>query len=406
MKVLVYDEWIPWPLESGKKIRTYNLLKHLSRKHDIIFMSFLDMNDSKLKVEAVRKICSKFVPVTDTRIQKGTLAYYIDVMRHFFSRQPYSLIYHMDKEYIRILQKTIAEERPDIVHCEWSILAPYLKHIDGIPSVITAHNIESDIWKRLGENGSNMAKRVMGKTQFKKIDKLERYWYPRTNRCIAVSELDQNVIRSYGADVSVVENGVDLDYYAETVQFAEADCISFTASFDTFSNQDAVDYLFKAIYPHLLRKCKNIKIMLIGKSPPKRFYDYIRNDKNVIITGTVDDIRTYASRSTISIVPLRIGGGTRLKILEAMALKLPVVSTSIGAEGLMVKNGENILLADDPKEFADCVIRLLRDQNEREKIINNAYKLVQSQYDWRSLAEKQDLVWLSAINSINNTNSV
>jgi glycosyltransferase involved in cell wall biosynthesis len=294
----------------------------------------------------------------------------------------------------------IADEQPDVIHCEWSNLAPYLNYAGEIPTIITFHNIEADIWKRLGESGTNLIKKIIGKNQATKMAQFEKNWYPKANCCIAVSELDKSVMVKYGARVTVVENGVDLDYYKAVNPKVEDNCISFTASFDTFSNQDGVFFFFDEIYPKLINNCSGLKVVLIGKSPPRKFYDYQNIYKNIFITGTVNDIRKYAAKSQISIVPLRIGGGTRLKILEAMAMKIPVVSTTVGAEGLMVTNGKDIILADNPTEFADNVIKLLNNQNMRYSLIENGLKLVTEKYDWKSLAKKQHQAW-STVKDIN-----
>lgn len=398
MKVLVFDEWLPWPLDCGKKIRTYNLIKKLSKSHDIIFLAYVDMRNEQHKIDEISKICYKIIPVQDNRKIKSSLLYYIDVIANMFTNEPFSTHYHVTDYYKNILYNTINNNKPDIVHCEWTNLAPLLSGVSKVPTVISAHNVESDIWERLHLYGSNFVIRYIGHQQAIRIKKLEKDWYPKADICIAVSNQDKEVIENYGAMVAVVENGVDVSYYQDT-QCTETDnnSIAFTASFDTLSNQDAVNYFMNEIYPLIKLQNKNIKVYFIGKDPPRALIKYSITDRNIIFTGTLHDIRPVLSKVAISIVPLRIGGGSRLKILESMAMKKPIVSTFIGAEGIDVTHNVNILLSDSPITFADHVISLINDANKRRRLAASGYDYVVSKYNWDVLAQKQNNVWTSLL---------
>ena len=399
MKVIVIDEWFPWPLESGKKIRTYNLITRLAKEYEIIYLAYANLSIEQEKATELERRGIKTIAVNDCRIKKWTIPFYLSVIMNFFSSKPYSTYYHIKKDFISKLKETIEQENPQLIHCEWTNLAPFLEYVDKIPTVITAHNIESDIWYRLASSGGNIFSRMVGRNQAHKIEKLERQWYPKVNLCIAVSDEDKKIIESYGASASIVENGVDVNYYSQIVSEAEDYSIAFTASFDTFSNQDGAYYFIEEIYPLIKQKQPHAKLKLIGKSPPERFWKYAQDDSSIFVSGTIPDIRTELSRALVSIVPLRIGGGTRLKILEALAMKKPVVSTSIGAEGLKVSNGSNILLADTPEDFALAVLKCLSDRHLRSILAENGWKLVNTQYDWSFLAHKQSQLWHSIINN-------
>jgi len=393
MKVLVIDEWIPWPLESGKKIRTFNLISRLAKKHEIIYLSYVSLPEEYDKVKIMEMNGIRVLPVVDKRTVKWTPMFYVEVLRNFISQDPFSSQYHIRKEYIEQLQSFLEQEKPDLVHCEWTNYAPYLRYVHNIPCVISSHNVESDIWRRLGQSGSNTIKRIIGNNQAKKIERLERYWYPKVEQCIAVSPEDKKTIESYGAKVALVDNGVDLEYYSKSSMEIDVNSIVFTASFDTFSNQDGAEYFVQRIYPIIKENRPNIDIWLVGKDPTDKIRSFSRQNPHIHVTGTVEDVRQYIARSILCVVPLRIGGGSRLKILEALAMKKAVISTTIGAEGLKITHGKNILLADTPDVFAQSVLDCLEQDSLRNSLAEEGYELVAKNYDWERLANIQDNIW-------------
>lgn len=395
MKIIAIDEWLPWPLENGKKIRTNNLMRRLARRHEIFYIAFGKPLNDEENIRALERQGIRVIIVEDTRTKKWTFKFYLQVISNMFSDEPFSSKYHIKNNFIKVLLKTVEIEKPDLVHCEWTNLAPFLKFISGLPIVISAHNIESNIWKRLAENSASQLVKLVANQQARKIESLEREWYAKADLCIAVSELDKNVIEGYGGKACVVENGVDIEYYDLEMGSEEKNQLSYVASFDTFANQDAAIFFVKEIFPLIKKKHPDVRFYLIGKDPPRKVRCLQDEDPHVYVTGTVPDVREYIMRSKICVVPLRIGGGSRLKILEAMALKKPIVSTTIGAEGLKIKNGENIVVADKPEEFADCVCDLLRNPSKCKNLGNGGWQLVKSNYNWEALVEKQDDAWKS-----------
>jgi glycosyltransferase involved in cell wall biosynthesis len=393
MKVLIFDEWFPWPLDCGKKIRTYNLLKRLADKHQIIYLAYANMPKEQEGVNEIAKWCYKVVPIEDTRITRWSLPFYFRVFMNMFESVPFSTAYHVNSKFEHVLLREIAKESPDLVQCEWTNLAPYLNRIKNVPTIISSHNIESEIWGRFEMNNTSLLKRIVGRQQTKRIEKLERYWYNKVDCCIAVSDYDRNIIEGYGARAYTVENGVDIDYYTAYRGQCNPGELVFTASFDTFSNQDGAEYFIEKILPDILSFDSSVKLTLVGKNPPKKLYDLAGKYSNVTLTGTIPDVRPFVSSAEVCVVPLRIGGGTRLKILEAFAMNKPVVSTSIGAEGIEIENGNNIVICDDPKEFARKVLMLLHDKEMQLRIAKEGFCFAKMKYDWSLLAEKMDFIW-------------
>jgi len=394
MKILVIDEWYPWPLENGKKIRTYNLMSRLAKNHEILYVAYADPLSEMNKIMQLENKNIRCIYVRDDRIKKWSFAFYLSVMMNYYCREPYSTIYHVTDKYIRKVSDVLITENPDLVHCEWTNLAPVLKYVKDIPTVISSHNVESDIWNRWASNARNPAIRLLARSQAKKIERLERFWYPKARHCIAVSKEDARIIESYGAKVSVVDNGVDVEHYNIEENGSDRGSIIFVASYETFSNQDAAIYFMKEIFPIIKTKDKNVRCLLVGKDPTNRMKYYASKEPNIVITGTVPDVRDYISKAEVYIVPIRIAGGSRLKILEAMAMRKAIVSTTIGAEGLKVENGTNIMLADSPSEFADNVIELLSNKSINSALGTEGWKLVKYSYDWDILAKKQNAIWI------------
>ena len=187
--------------------------------------------------------------------------------------------------------------------------------------------------------------------------------------------------------LTVIPTGVDVDYFQPMPVEEIANSLVFTGSMDWLPNEDAIFYFVDAILPLIKQQCPDVSLEVVGRSPSRKLQALAETEKSVRLTGWVEDIRPFVARGSVCIVPLRIGGGTRLKIFEAMAMSKAVVSTSVGAEGLPVRSGENILLADTPGDFAGSVISLLRDSNQRQRLGTAARALVQENYSWPKVAE-------------------
>ncbi|NLX17742.1 MAG: glycosyltransferase [Desulfobulbus sp.] len=391
-KVLVIDEWIPFPLDSGKKIRTYNLLKHLAQSFEITLLCYGDADQTKL-VE-MEKIGIKVVPIEDRRLKKWTISFYARVALNLFESVPFSTVYHVRPELRERLSSLIHTLYPDVIHCEWTNLAPLLTGCDLRKCVISSHNIESDIWFRFAEQSKNPLKKFVALNQARKIEQLERHWYPQVAFCTAVSKNDSAVIEQYGGRSRTVENGVDVGFYRETDSNIFDTSIVFTASYDTFSNQDAAYYFIDEHWQYIKKELPDANLVFVGKNPTEKMEEAAREDSSIKLTGWVADVRPYIARARVCIVPLRIGGGSRLKIFEAMAMKKAIVSTTIGAEGIDVVDGRELLLRDDPRTFSEAVVTCYTDERKRQELGTNAFEFVETNYDWPQLANIQKQVWL------------
>jgi len=394
-KILFIDEWIPFPPDSGKKIRTYNLIKNLSSDFDITLICFVKDYEVK-NIKEIEKINIRILPVRDDRLKKWTTRFYMRVCVNLFEKVPFSTIYHIKPTFRREIISFAAKNKPDVIHCEWTNLSPFLEGCDLSKTVISSHNIESDIWNRLADQTRNPLKKLVARNQARKIEILEKYWYPKVACCTAVSRNDQVKIEEYGGISYVVENGVDVNYYSgfDSVFCAYENTIVFTASYDSFSNEDGAIYFMREHWAYIKKRLPDARLLFIGKNPTRKMIQSAAKDPAIQFTGLVDDVRPFVANAKVCVVPLRIGGGSRLKIFEAMAMRKAIVSTSIGAEGIEVTDGDELLIRDIPQNFADAVVELCLNDDKRNIISNRAYDFVSLRFDWSVIAEKQKKIWL------------
>ena len=388
MKILVLDEFLCYPVDSGKKVRTYSLLRRLAARHQITLLSFVWGDEREREgIEHLRSIGIEVVTVTRNNPAKSGVAFYWRLFSNLLSPLPYIVAGHVSSRYRERLAQLVADREPDLLLAEWSPYAIYLKEYSHIPRLAVAHNIESNIWRGYVEKSKSWARRMYVDLQYRKVIRFEHEIFGWLDGLITVSPVEQEQVRrDYpGLRVALVDNGVDTEYFAPSQSVKEECLVSFTGSMDWRPNQDGVEFFIRTLLPPLRAQVPDVRLLIIGRQPPE-WLVALGQEHGVEFTGSVADVRPDMRRTAVSIVPLRIGGGSRLKILEALAMEKAVVSTVLGAEGLAVISGEHLLIADDPEAFADAVARLLRDQSERRRLGRAGRALVTERYQWDRLA--------------------
>jgi glycosyltransferase involved in cell wall biosynthesis len=291
----------------------------------------------------------------------------------------------------RELRRLVRDEQVDLVICDF--LAPSLNVPDdlGVPVVLFQHNVEAMIWQRHAEVRTNPLGRAYFREQWRRMARFERQECRRFDRVIAVSRKDAEVMQQeYGVAGAVdVPTGVDTDYFRPSGEVeTEGRNMVFTGSMDWLPNEDGIRWFVDEVLPLVHAQEPEATLTVVGRHPPAAMRQLAQRDSRVRVTGTVPDVRPHVERAALFVVPLRIGGGTRLKIYEAMAMERPVVSTTIGAEGLPVTDGHDIVLADSAADFAAAVVRLLRDPAERQAVGQRAARKVRAENAWDKVAER------------------
>ncbi|MDR1052816.1 MAG: glycosyltransferase family 4 protein [Planctomycetaceae bacterium] len=398
MKVLVLDEWLPSVCNSGKSIRTFELLSPFARRHSITYVVNQLGEPSREQLQKMQDTGFEVICVPRPLCYDSVSSILFGVIPAFFDPLPISVRRHFSKEFANTVRRLLADNQFDIVHIEWSNYAVYATEcIRDVATFACTHNVEYLSWKRFFDNATNPFKKMLGLHEWKKMYRFEKNIYPKLDYISTVSNEDAQIVREeFGMDrVCVIPNGVAISYYDEVENVPKPLRLVYCGSMDAFINQDAVMYFLREIFPLVLVWNPSVEFRVIGREPPKWILDF--SSDNVSFTGSVKDVRTQLKEATLEVVPLRIAGGSRLKILEAFAARIPVLSTTIGAEGLNIKPHENIELADTPQEFAAKCIELLENQTLRNKLIANARQTAEEQYDWNRISPLVESAWEQAI---------
>ena len=287
------------------------------------------------------------------------------------------------------LRALLEHEKYDVIVCDFVSPAGVVPWNSPIPTVLFTHNIEAVIWRRHYEVATNPLWKAVSWWEWRKTAAAERRYLRLADRVLTVSENDRDAFATFidPRKITVIPTGVDVDYFQPLPIEELSDSLVFTGSMDWLPNEDAIFYFVEAILPLIKQQYPSVSLEVVGRNPSRKLQALLETEKSVRLTGWVEDIRPFLARGAVCIVPLRIGGGTRLKIFEAMAMGKAVVSTAVGAEGLPVQSGQNILLADTPNDFAASVISLLRDSNQRRRLGAAARRLVDENYSWRTVAD-------------------
>jgi polysaccharide biosynthesis protein PslH len=376
------------PPDTGGKIRSYNILRELARRHSVTFFSFYGAHASDLHPE-LKNVFDRVVCLPLSLPAPKSSAEMLDYGARLLSREPYGITKYCRPEVRRRLSELLQQENYDVILCDFMVAAGVIPWDSPTPKVLFTHNVEATIWRRHYQVATDPLWKAISWLEWRKMEAAELRYLRLADRVLTVSDTDRDAFAAFldPNKLTVIPTGVDVDYFQPIFAEETQDSLVFTGSMDWLPNEDAIIYFVDAILPLIKEQCPEISLEVVGRSPSRKLQALAETEKSIQLTGWVEDIRPFVARGSICIVPLRIGGGTRLKIFEAMAMGKAVVSTSIGAEGLPVHSGENIVLADRPKLFADSVISLLRDSGERQRLGAAARTLVQEKYSWKTVAE-------------------
>ena len=377
------------PIDKGGKIRTYNMLKHLKDEHRVTYLTLDDgVSDHDADAKAV-EYCHELIRIPHQTRQKFTPGFYVELAQNLFSPFPYAVKKYESKPMREAILKTLAKGDVDVLVCDF--LAPALNvPLDISPaSALFQHNVEAIIWKRHYETQTDSAKRAFLKREWRKMTKFEERMCRQFDCVIAVSAEDRDLMRTeYGVTrVESVPTGVDTEYFKPQGEIKPGTYdLVFTGSMDWLPNEDGIRYFTESVLPLIRQSIPAVRLTVVGRNPSKSLVELSQRDPSIIVTGRVDDVRGYIEQAVAYIVPLRIGGGTRLKIYEAMAMEKPIVSTTVGAEGLPVEDGSDIILADTAETFAAGVVKLLSDPQLAREIGLRAAQKVREQFGWKQVA--------------------
>jgi glycosyltransferase involved in cell wall biosynthesis len=396
MNILFLSTRSPYPLISGHSLRTYHILKGAAQNHNVTLVTFVQLPEHELKDENLnhlRSFCKAVypfkIPADMSRTKLATMLFLNLFSSLPFVGQKYDA--PLMRQKIREIMQT---EHIDLVHVDMLPLTIYINEFSQMPKILVNHNVESVRLYRWFQTEPNPIKKAYLGLQWLKLRSFERSAMEKFDGCVVVSEIDKELLLKMGvkSKLFVVPNGTDTKFFKPSNGKVVENSVLWIGHMDVHTNRDAVLYFWKEIYPILQRKYPEVKMTFVGTAPPKEIAGAAKGDGRVRVTGFVDDIRPYIEEAAVMVVPIRIGSGTRLKILDAMAMGKAIVSTSVGCEGINVSNGKDILIADSPEDFADKTIELLKKPDMRINLERNALELAKS-YDWNLIREKQEAVY-------------
>ena len=456
INILFVSPSVPYPMTDGGKIRVLNLIRRLCRIHKVTLLAFVASPADEQGAEYLREMGVEVVGVK-FRHPKLVAALH-GLLQNFTQGKPLIVAKYYSTEMVRALANLLRSRRFDIVHFEMLHTGQYLlelrakgrgqredtryktqdtrqgeeassleSRVLGLESskpyatVLGEQNIDSSIWRMLARAEPNPLRKLIFYWQYRSFMGYESRICHHFDTCICVSAEDKRRLVSLcsEATVELVPNGVDPDYfrpgkaseffapgaaalgdprleYAAGL-FEESETrLVFTGSMDWYPNEDAALHFCDCILPLIRDELPDIKFYIVGSNPTSQVLK-LRRINGVIVTGSVEDVRPYVAGATVYVVPLRIGGGTRLKILQALAMGKAVVSTSIGCEGLNLQQDKHLLVADEPRQFANAVARLVKSGSLQRRLGENGRKLILSRYDWNIIVRELDLVYRGLI---------
>lgn len=392
MRILWLNSGLLLPLDKGGKLRTWHLMRHLAARHEITYLSFSDASQTVQDMMGMSEVCAQLETVPRSDPAKGTLPFYVEAARYTVDSAPYAVAKYRSREYRAKLESLLASKTFDAIVCDF--LPPLVNMPERLPcpAILFTHNVEAEIWRRHVETAGNALSRALLTQQWQRMLRFESRALARFDLVLAVSDADsQTFERLYpGAlrsPVHVVQTGVDTQFFRpDTETPVRPAHLVFTGSMDWLPNEDGMQYFVREILPRIRESEPQATLSIIGRAPTPAV-KRLAAQNGIEVTGRVDDVRPHIAAGAVYVVPLRIGGGTRLKIFEAMAMAKAVVSTTVGAEGLPVISGQNVVIADEPAQFSQAVVELIRDPGMRRRIEAEARRVVVEKYDWSAVAQ-------------------
>jgi polysaccharide biosynthesis protein PslH len=389
MRILWIKNELLHPIDKGGRIRTYQMLRALARRHHLTYLCLDDGGAAEDAIERAREYAHEVVVVPFRPPAKMSPAFFLALLRNLRSPLPYAIARYRSPALRKRIEELAAAA--DLLVCDF--LTPSLNVPDHLPppTVLFQHNVEARIWERYVAVPQHPLRRAYFRQQWRRMQRHEARECRRFAHVVAVSALDAELMRSeYGlASVGFVPTGVDLEYFSPSPRSLRDNReLVFLGSMDWMPNEDGIRWFATEVFPRVQERVKGVRLVVVGRSPAPSLRELASRNTAIEVTGTVADVRPYLERAALSIVPLRVGGGTRLKIYEAMAMGVPVVATAIGAEGLPLRSGEQLLIADTPDEQVSAICALLADPARAARLAASALRHVQEHCSWDAVAER------------------
>lgn len=393
MKVLLLTQVLPYPPDSGPKVKTWNVIKYLAKNHEVTLVSFV-RGDQSASIQELRKYCQAIHTVP---MERGVLRDLKYMVVSFFSRQPFLMVRDRRPEMEQLIDKLAAENKYDIVHADQLNMAQYAARVQGARKILDAHNALWLLYKRLWMTMRTGPKKWLLGRDWRLLKKYEGRICREFNGVLAVSEEDRKALEEASGqalDVTVIPIAIDTREITPVNFNPKGVRIIHIGTMYWPPNIDGILWFLQEVLPRVRERRPDIVFDIVGANPPQEIISIGEVDKGVNVTGYVDDPTPYLEGASLMVVPLRAGGGMRVKILNALGQGLPIVSTTLGCEGIAITPGVHLLVADSPEDFANSVICLLEDEQLARKLGRNGRQLIEDRYDYQVACQSIERVYL------------
>ena len=381
MKILFFTYDFPYLLDSGGKIRAYHLIKGLAKRHQVDLFSFYRKEKQLKHLKKIEKLCRQVKLFKRRKL-------FSPANLGFWPFLPFPAALYYSPQIKKELLKTSKKEKYQFIHFESFYTSIYLDKELNVSQVLGTENIEWKVYFDYAKQQSPFIREAMIFEAFR-MRRFEKRSWQKADICLAVSdENKQEIEKTTGKKCYLIPNGIDLEYFQFKKQETDnkEQKILFVGNFKYIQNQDAVLVLVKKIFPIIKKEIKNVKILIVGKNPPKKIKNLIAED--IILDSQLEDIREAYFQADVLLAPIRAGSGTKFKILEAMASGVPVVTTKVGAEGIKGKDGAHFLIRRDSKDLAQAVIKIIKEKQLAQRLIKKARTLVMEKYSWDQITKR------------------
>lgn len=376
-----------WPLNTGGRLRSFHIVRELARRHRVTVLTTHGPEDDAEGLARNLPEDSEVVSFPYAAPKQGSGRFVTALLRSWASPLPVDLWRWRVPALKREVCRLVNSRRIDLCVADFLAAVPNVPRDASVPVVYFSHNVEHMIWQRLSRIEPRLWRRLLLEIEWRKMRRFEARACAGASLVVAVSERDRDLlaVAARSGNVTAIPTGVDTTYFAPNGTSEAAKTLVFSGSMDWYPNEDAILYFMAEILPRIRREMPGVTLTIVGRNPRSDLCAAAAH-AGVRVTGTVADVRPYLAEGEVYVVPLRVGGGTRLKIFEALAMGKAVVSTRVGAEGLPLVSGEHFLAADDPQAFARAVIRLLDDPGQRRALGMAGRRLVEERFSWLKVA--------------------
>jgi glycosyltransferase involved in cell wall biosynthesis len=395
LNVLLLTQVLPYPPDSGPKVKTWNVLKYLARNHHVTLVSFV-RGDQSREVAFLRQYCAAVYTVP---MPRGPLLDAQALVRSLLTGQPWMMVRDDVPAMRHLLARLTAEKQFDVVHADQLNMAQYASRVPDARKILDEHNALWLLYERLWQTLGLGPKKLLLGRDWPLLQAYEGEMCRTFDAVLAVSEEDKLALeQAIGgpSDITVIPIAIDMDEVPEVSRQPEANHILHIGTMYWPPNVEGVRWFAEQVYPLIRAACPDVTFDIVGARPPQEIQRLAAAGQGINVTGYVPDPAPYLEQAAVMVVPVRAGGGMRVKILNAFAQGLPVVSTTIGCEGIAVEPGRHLLVADSPEDFAQSTIRLLNDRRAADALGHNGRMLIQSTYDYRAACRPLDRVYAPA----------